>query len=85
MNKKFCDRCGAEILEKGNFFKAKHAHFVMLEKVGIPEENAIDYLANAVKSLTASLTGENSREETQDYELCEKCAKDFNKWINKDD
>jgi len=82
MNKKFCDRCGIEIPTTGSFFRANHAHFVTLEEIGEPETSAVDFIANGIKKLTASLTGENSREDIQEYELCDCCAISLEKWVN---
>lgn len=81
MNKKFCDRCGKEIPITGNFFKAVHTHIVELEEIGDKDENIFDAISNGIKEITANITGENSRIDNNSYELCNECAKAFEKWL----
>ena len=81
MNKKVCDRCGGEIPTTGNFFKAVHTHIVRLEEIGEPETSAVDFIANSIKKLTASLTGENSQINNNSYDLCNECAEILEKFL----
>lgn len=80
MDKKFCDRCGAEIPTTGSFFKAVHTHTIELEEIGEPAENLIDAIADSLKRLSATFTGENTRIQTNTLELCRNCAELFEKW-----
>ena len=81
MTKTFCDRCGAEIIEKARFFKATHKHIINLKEIypeyDSPYESAINIIQNAV----ATLTGQSSDIEITDNIICEDCAKSLVEWF----